>query len=313
MKPATLGIALLHAASSALLLAATLTAAATPPCALPPPNAPLNHAATEQIAQTPAGPIAYYRFGHGTPILLVTGFRATMAEWNALFLDTLARHHTLILFDNRGIGRSLPNAKSFTVADMAHDTAALIATLKLSHPTLLGWSMGGAIVQRLATDDPHVPGRIVLLSTLAPGAATYAVPPDTEAKLSGRPGVTFADIMRVLFPPTAAPQAERCFVTEMAHLPGYTEPSIPPAVTAGQSALLHAWANDKQEAAALREISTPTLILTGTEDTVVSPVNATKLHNLLPNSHLVEMPGGGHAMMYQFPRALAEDIDDFTN
>jgi len=33
----------------------------------------------EQIAQTPQGDIAYYRFGHGSPIVLQTGFRATLS------------------------------------------------------------------------------------------------------------------------------------------------------------------------------------------------------------------------------------------
>lgn len=46
----------------------------------------------QQIAHTARGDIAYYRFGHGSPVVLQTGYRATAAEWDAAFLaaaDTL--------------------------------------------------------------------------------------------------------------------------------------------------------------------------------------------------------------------------------
>jgi pimeloyl-ACP methyl ester carboxylesterase len=62
------------------------------------------------------------------------------------------------VFDNRGIGQSIPDAASFTVEDMARDTAVLINTLKLHRPTVVGWSMGGSIAQQLAIDNPSIVG-----------------------------------------------------------------------------------------------------------------------------------------------------------
>jgi hypothetical protein len=40
----------------------------------------------QQIAHTASGDIAYYRFGKGSPVVLQTGYRATVAEWDAAFL-----------------------------------------------------------------------------------------------------------------------------------------------------------------------------------------------------------------------------------
>jgi len=140
--------------------------------------------------------MAHYRFGHGSPIVLVTEFRAALSEWNAAFLAELAKHHDVIVFDNRGVGRSILDATSFAGEDMARDTAALIEALKLRRPTVVGWSMGGSIVQRLATDDPGAIGRMILMSALAPGAAGVPLPPDVEATLSGSPSVTFDDVSR---------------------------------------------------------------------------------------------------------------------
>jgi pimeloyl-ACP methyl ester carboxylesterase len=281
-------------------------------CITPPATSPIYAGLQEQVAQTSRGPLGYYRFGRGTPILLVTGFRATLTEWNATFLAELARHHQVIVFDNRGIGRSIPDATSFTVEDMAQDTDALIGALQLHQPVVLGWSMGGTIVQQLAIDDAPAISRMVLLSTLAPGPSGVPVPAAALATLSGGPGVTFNDVMAVLFPPAAVRRAERCFVQEEYKPADYQPAAISAAVTAGQSALLTAWAGDDAAAAGLRKLRLATLVLSGTEDAIASKRNAQVLRLLVANARLRLVDGGGHAMMYQDPLALAREIASFA-
>ncbi len=287
--------------------------AAETACSVPPVTSPIYAGVQEQVAQTPRGPLGYYRFGDGPTILLVTGFHATLSEWNAAFLAELARHHQVIVFDNRGIGRSIPNATSFTVEDMAQDTDALIDVLRLHRPVVLGWSMGGSIVQQLAIDDPGAIGGMVLLSAIAPGATGIPVRPDIQATLSGAPGVTFKDIMALLFPPASVGQAERCFVQEEYKPADYRSAPIPSAVTAGQSTLLTTWTNDEAAAAALRKLRLATLILSGTDDAIVSERNAQALRRLMPMAQLRTVAGGGHAMMYQDPESLAREIDSFAS
>lgn len=293
-------------------LARTLHVSQEPACSAPTTASPIYVDTAESLAQTPRGPIGYYRFGHGSPILLITGFRATIEEWNAAFLDALARHHVVVVFDNRGIGRSLPGAKSFTLADMAADTEALIKTLGLRHLTLLGWSMGGSIAQQVAIDDPGLVGRMVLMGAIAPGPAGVAVPPDVLATLSGKSGVGLADILDLLFPAPVVPQELKCFTHAMYRPGGYGGAAISGAVTAGQTALLADWAKDEEAAAALAKLRLHTLILAGAADTVVSPKNAEVLRHLLPQSRLILVAHAGHAMMYQYPVALAETIGDFA-
>jgi hypothetical protein len=65
-----------------------------------------NLALRQQIADTASGDIAYYRFGHGSPVVLQAGYRATVAEWDVAFLAALGEKHEVIAFDNRGVGRS---------------------------------------------------------------------------------------------------------------------------------------------------------------------------------------------------------------
>ncbi|MFM0337457.1 alpha/beta fold hydrolase [Paraburkholderia fungorum] len=312
-----LAIALACAAlSSAALSSAAQARTASYPheaaCVAPPATSSIYAEHREQIADTSRGPLAYYRFGHGSPLLLVTGYRATMSEWDAAFLAELAKHHDVIVFDNRGIGRSMPNASSFTIHDMASDTAALIDTLGLTHTTVLGWSMGGSIVQQLAIDKPQAIGKMVLMSALAPGRTGVPVPAQIMATLAGKPGVTFNDVMAVLFPASSVQDAERCFAKDMFKPAGYQSPAISGVVTNGQSASLKAWETDDKAADALRPVRVDTLVLSGTDDAVVAKENAAALMRLLPHAQLLLVKHAGHAMMYQYPVALARAIDSFA-
>jgi pimeloyl-ACP methyl ester carboxylesterase len=61
----------------------------------------------------------------------------------------------------------------------------------------------------------------------------------------------------------------------------------------------------------LREMNLPVLIATGTADIVIPPSNALKLVNAIPGAWLAQFKGGGHAFMYQYPRPLADLINNF--
>ncbi len=307
-----LAIALACAALSNAAQARTASYPHETACVAPPATASIYANHREQIADTSRGPLAYYRFGHGSPLLLVTGYRATMSEWDAAFLAELAKHHDVIVFDNRGIGRSIPNASSFTIDDMASDTAALIDTLALKHATVVGWSMGGSIVQQLAIDKPQAIGKMVLMSALAPGRTGVPVPADVMVKLAGKPGVTFNDVMAVLFPASGVQAAEQCFVKDMFKPSDYKSPAISSTVTDGQSAALKEWEADDRAADALRSVRIDTLVLSGTDDAVVAKENAAALTRLLPHAQLLLVKHAGHAMMYQYPVAVAGAIDSFA-
>ena len=265
----------------------------------------------QQIAHTPRGDIAYYRFGHGSPVVLQTGYRATVAEWDAAFLAALGRQHDVIVFDNRGVGRSQPGAVSFTVEDMAADAAALIDALHLRDVTVIGWSMGGAVVQQLAIDRPAALRRIVLMNPPAPGRLGVPVPPGIEAVLSGAPGTTFASVMGVLFPPPALDAAQQCFRANMFNPADYGSPVITPTVTQGQSALLRDWARDDATEVALKAVQADTLIMGGADDVVLPRQNSDALGGLIAGARLEVVASAGHAMMYQYPEALAALINGF--
>lgn len=265
----------------------------------------------EQVLKTQRGSIGYFRFGHGSPILLITGYRATMANWNAYFLGELAQSHEMVILDNRGIGASNAANAGYSIKDLATDSATLIKALKLKNTTVVGWSMGGMIAQELALNEPALVHRLVLMSTMPPGLQADMIPGDVERTLSGGPGVTFERVMDVLFPTDVQQQANACFRQDMFTPTGYAVPSIPKSVTAAQQKLMERWKQDDHAYDRLGGLAIPTLVLAGTDDAVLPPDNTLTLSHALPNATVVEVKDAGHAMMYQYPRQLAQRINAF--
>lgn len=264
------------------------------------------------LARTSRGDIPYYRFGHGSPIVLVTGFRATLANWNAYFLGALSRHHEVIVFDNRGIGASPPGDLPYRIEDLADDTAALIASLHLKNVTLLGWSMGGGIAQQVALRHPDSISRLVLMGALPPGSASTPVDRSTLDVLGGDGPNHLHAVMAALFPDVEVARAMRCFVPDMFRPRDYSVPPIPPGIVAAQERLLWRWHRDDAAMARLRTLRLPTLVLAGASDTVVVPANGDVLSRALHGARLVDVRQGGHAMMYQFPVDLARQVAAFA-
>ena len=95
-----------------------------------------------QVAHTQLGAVGYRVVGSGPPLVLIMGYTGTMEDWDPRFVDALARHYRVVIFDNAGVGRTQPLRAPLTIDAMADQTSALISALGLGRPNILGWSMG---------------------------------------------------------------------------------------------------------------------------------------------------------------------------
>src|ERR1700692_3683920 len=88
--------------------------------------------------------IYYEVHGNGPPLILTHGYSSTSEMWKGQ-IEALSKHHTLVLWDMRGHGRSDypedPNAYSeaLTVADIA----ALLDKVGANSAIVGGLSLGG--------------------------------------------------------------------------------------------------------------------------------------------------------------------------
>jgi pimeloyl-ACP methyl ester carboxylesterase len=147
------------------------------------------------IARTAEGNVGYREVGAGSPVLLVMGFSGSMDFWAPSFVDALAARHTVIVFDNAGVGGTAALPGTLTIPGMAEQTSALISALDLRQTAVLGWSMGGMIAQALAVLHPRQVSQLILASTQAGTGESLPIPAAAQAALADP-----ATALSVLFP-----------------------------------------------------------------------------------------------------------------
>src|SRR5512143_2372826 len=91
----------------------------------------------------------YEQAGVGQDLLLIMGLGAHSGAW-ALQRPAFERHFRVTVFDNRGSGRSDAPDEPCSIAQMADDASALLASLGIARAHIVGASMGGMIAQELA-------------------------------------------------------------------------------------------------------------------------------------------------------------------
>ncbi|MGE5661006.1 MAG: alpha/beta fold hydrolase, partial [Ignavibacteriales bacterium] len=61
----------------------------------------------------------------------------------------------------------------------------------------------------------------------------------------------------------------------------------------------------------LSDISKETLVMTGTRDITSPPANSIVLAAKIPGAWLVQIKGGGHGVMFQYPENFAKILQTF--
>ena len=170
-------------------------------------------------------------------------------------------------------------------------------------------SMGGFIAQTFALQHPDRVNKLILLSTDPGGAQADLALTAVWSQLidmSGTPHEQARRLLWFLFPSCVAESLYR----EFGDIVAAARARLSPDLVKRQGAAMDAW-HRNGVGDRLREISAPVLIATGTEDVVIPPSNALKLVNDIPGAWLAQFPGGGHALMAQYPRPLADLITGF--
>jgi pimeloyl-ACP methyl ester carboxylesterase len=97
-------------------------------------------------------------YGEGPLVTLLHGGLANADYWG-LQVSALMVHHTVVVMDSRGHGRSTRDARPFSYDLMADDVVALMDALGLPKANIVGWSDGGTIGFDLAMRYPSRVGR----------------------------------------------------------------------------------------------------------------------------------------------------------
>jgi pimeloyl-ACP methyl ester carboxylesterase len=259
-----------------------------------------------RVADTSLGTVGYRLVGTGPPLILITGYTATMESWDPRFVGALAEHYRVVIFDNAGVGRTQALPAPLTIDAMADQTSALISALGLRRPDVLGWSMGGTIAQALAVLHPAQVRRLVLCATF-PGTGKIDHPAQAAvlALTSGNEREVEAD----LFPANQA-AAQRAYLMATAAYPPHDPASA--ATIAAQVHAMNVWLGGTDPAGQkTATIAAPTLIGDGTSDRLDPVANDYALAHLIAGARLKLYPDAGHAFMFQDEQAFVRLIQSF--
>src|SRR5437660_1477140 len=100
----------------------------------------------------------------GEPVLLIQGLGADVRGW-LLQRRALGRLHRVIVFDNRGAGRSGKPPAPYDIEVMAADAVAVLDDAGIATAHVMGASMGGIIAQFLTVRHPDRVRSLVLACT----------------------------------------------------------------------------------------------------------------------------------------------------
>ena len=110
--------------------------------------------------------------GHGPAVVLLHGYGETGDMWGALATD-LARDHTVVVPDLRGLGLSSRPADGFDKKTQGGDVAGVLDALKIDKADLVTHDIGNMVGFALATQQPRNVTKFVLMDAPVPGVGPW--------------------------------------------------------------------------------------------------------------------------------------------
>jgi pimeloyl-ACP methyl ester carboxylesterase len=254
----------------------------------------------------------YYEIhGDGFPLFMIQGLGGGSEIWAPATVDLLSKHFKVILFDNRGSGRTDKPEIAYSIDMFAADTAGLMDALNIEKGHVLGISMGGMVAQGLALNFPERVETLILCSTNCGFSKSVLPSPEIlKIMMVDRGELTAEELLRSQIPFGWTNE----FVKSN---PEFIEDEI-------QRIILNPtpeFSRDRQLLAAskyntyrkLKKIAIPTLILQGKEDVLTPPENAEILAQNIPRSKLIMLDDSSHRLFQPYTEKVVNYIVDFVN
>lgn len=254
----------------------------------------------------------FYRdWGEGEPVVFVASWSLPSDMWNYQMLALSEQGCRCIAFDPRGHGRSGDPGRGFDYDTLATDLAAVLEALNLHGATLVGHSMGSAVIVRYLTRHGcDRVARIALLGTTTPLLFQAADNPDGidpsyfEAFRRDELMVDFPKWIEDTIPtfmPNTTPQMQDW-------LRGLSLQASTKAMLDTNRAIT---TEDFREE--LPKITVPTLVIHGDRDaTCPIDITARRTAELVPGAKLMIYEGVPHGMFVTHIKRLNADLLDFA-
>jgi poly(3-hydroxyoctanoate) depolymerase len=261
-------------------------------------------AARERVLRVGRDRIHVRVHGEGEPVLLINGLGANIAMWSSL--EELLSGFEVISYDATGTGHSSTPWAPYTIAQAAKVACGVLDATGHDQADVLGYSLGGAVAQSLAVQRPERIRRLVLAGT---SCGIGAFPASLRAMLA-------------LLTPIR-------YYSDTAHKLATAMMTVAPAER--DSSLLERTARERRTATPtmrgyslqvaafstfsslpwLHRITAPTLVMTGTDDTLLPAANSVLLAAHLPNARLARYERWGHYLLHDARSGAGAAVADF--
>lgn len=273
--------------------------------------------AATQLIDVKGTSFAYREFGAPStiPLVFLHHLTATLDDWDPALLDGLAETRHVIIFDNRGVGRS-GGVTPDSVAAMERDAAAFLDAKGLKQVDLLGFSLGGFIAQRLAVTRPALVRRLILAGSGPAGgegisnvAATL-----TEGMKKGAAQGKHPKSFLFFSPTSSSQRAGQEFLTRLAARKQHLDTPASNETIQAQLKAIAAWGSPSSaKEVDLGAIQQPVLVVNGNRDIMCPTSNSIALFEKLGNAQLSLYPDSGHGALFQHSPSFVEQVARFLD
>jgi pimeloyl-ACP methyl ester carboxylesterase len=265
----------MRATLSVLLLLFSLHAAHSDPLwqTLPPTPAPVVGEHTGR-AKVNGISLYYATIGHGSPVVLLHGGLSNSDYWGNQ-IKILALRHTVVIIDSRGHGRSTRDSRPYGYDLMADDVIALLDTLRIARPDVVGWSDGAILGLDLAIRHPDRVGKVFAFAanTVTSGVQEGVGKAPVFAQFIDRARREYTRL-------SATPKDYDTFVAQITRM-WETEPN---------------WTD-----AQLQSIRAPVLVVDGDHDEAIKRAHTEYIAATIPGAGLLILPNTSHFAFLQDP------------
>lgn len=255
-------------------------------------------------------------------IVLSHGWTCATAFWGPVTRDLVAAGYRVVLYDQRGHGRSeTPRRGGYSTTALADDLCAVLrATVRRgTRAVVAGHSMGGMTIMA-AADRPKFRTRVAA-ALLASTGSRELVP---AARVMGGPSRLRSALHRALLaaplplgPVTPLTRAGLRYVTMAADAPADMVDLCVRIVHACRPVPRARWGSVLMSldlSGSLHHLDVPTRVLAGTADRLTPPLHAHRLAEELPSCEdLVLLPGVGHMTPLEAPERVCEVVRELVH
>jgi len=270
----------------------------------------------QRTISTPQGADIFVRVGGSGPaVLLLHGFGDTGDMWVPV-VNELAKNHTVIVPDLRGMGRSSHPAGGYDKKSQAAEIRSVVTTLGYDRTAVVGHDIGNMVAYAYAAQFPDKVERLVVMDAPLPGIDPWdeikCSPntwhfnfrgPDVERLVAGRERILLDRFYDELSThPERIGEATRQHYAALYAQPGAMHSSFEQFKAFSQDA-------EDNKVMAKTKLTMPVLAV-GAEKSF-GPVMAVVMRHVAVNVTETVVPDSGHWIMEENPQFAVALIRDF--